>query len=392
MTLLTSFDTASTHRDIAIAILDAHLPHGAISELAKRAGFTKQWLANIRQAGSFSMPSRKAAKLIANNLSASPYYKSALYYHLVEARKAYEGAKKEMTERVRLQLPISVYVGEIETTFKSAYFYANPVEMHQQLKKILDMGGSLLSEVQAQNYPADYLKICSVLAHANYLLNCVPAGLYWAKLGRIMADRLEDAFGKAERAEMSLSDWHFILARDEAIGYNNMALAQTAQVCYERAEKIALESGSAIRLADVYRNRLLSLSKVPRFTIGDAENLAYRAREVFERTNDYLSYLLNDIALSRAYIAYGGRLNLKKAGQLLADAEKRLNRLPNAGQIHRVVVLTEISQLNWQKRDLDAWRANLKAALKIIKEGGLFHQLDELKKQYGNILDEIDYQ
>ena len=384
MALLTWNDKADIHREVCVAILDAFVPHGQRGKFIKSVGYTKQWYSYIRQANSFRMPSLETARKIAENLPAPKSYQQAFFHHLAEARKAYEAANQEVFQRTAFRQPVDDYLQELKSSFSEATFDGDMYEARDQYRRVLEQGKVLITNLHPDIYFLEYLEVCSLMAHACYVLDNAASGLYWAKLGRCLAEDYETFNNQYKRQR--LDNLRFLLARDEALGYHNLKNPKLAQQYYNRAETLLPNDSKIIRLADVYRNRLISLSTLPRFTVGKAAGLAGQAEKVFEKRGDELSLLLNNEALARAYIVYGSSLNLRRAKKLLHYTQERLDLLPNAGPLHSTVVLITKARLHWHENDRSSWEHTIKEALTITTQAGLFHQHRKIVKEYGEAL------
>lgn len=197
-----------------------------------------------------------------------------------------------------------------------------------------------------------------------------------------------DLVGEERRAR--LLHVRYVLARDEALGYHHFGNDRAAWRCYERGERaLAEHPNPRSQYGDLARNRLLALAGIPRFTISEAEGLAHCAIPIFEQKADGLGLLLNRQALARAYVVQGGAKNFRRAERVLRDLLAELSTLPNAGQIHRVVVMQTLGQLYWRRGDTTEWQRVMAGLLPLARQAGLLYFTNRLKQTYGSALDSI---
>lgn len=387
MLILTDYDLASTHRHICVAILDAYLPHGERGVFAGRISVTPQWFTYFRQADSFSMPSLELAKRISEHLPAPDHIRRAFYEHLVEARKAYESASHEVAYRAATGLPIGDLVQQVADAFNAATFQASLNETKSLYNQALATALLIVNNTSPMAYPLEYLTVCSYLLHICSALDRMPQGLYWAKVGRHITQMLARNEFVTWQERERLEDLCYLLARDEALGYHNLGNAKASLDAYEcAASTLQRHHREKEWRADLSRNKLIALSAIPRFSIREAEGLAYQAETELERLGNSLSVLLTKEALSRAYIAYRGKKNLQKAERLLYDVLKSLEGEPDAGQLHQAIILKTAASLYWVRDDRSQWEQAIRHVLTITQSAGLLHQHNSILKQYGTAL------
>jgi len=390
MPLLTWYDQAHLHREVCLAVLNAYLPHGAAHKLAQLVGVTPQWFAYFRQADSFSMPSLALAQRIAAKLPAPAAYRQAFVEHLAAARQAYVAAKQEIHNHAQSRLPISDYLQELDAAFYAANFGPNLQTTKQHYQRAFALARLIVTHAAPEVYPLEYMQTCATLLHICIALDQVADGLYWIKLGNHLAQQLtvNDLPTLLQRDQ--LRHRRYLLARDEALGYHHLGDDKKALLCYNHAaQQLGDHPNPRSQQGDLARNRLISLPGSGRFAIGDAEALAQRAIFVFEQKNDALGLLLNRQALAHAYLAVGNRKNLKKAERSLDGLLTELEALPNAGQIHRAVVLQTSAELCWRRGDQSNWQTLIRQTLEITRQAGLAHFYNQLCDQYGAALNPV---
>ena len=391
MSLITWYDKADVHREVAAAILDAFLPYGKKDSFARQAGISPQWYSYIRQAGSFSLPDISTAKLLAKHLPAPQYYKDSLYDHLSEARLAYENASKEIFFSQSNDEQLMVHINEIIQCHNQAVFSnLDPDKVKRLYLRVYELSKLVVNDISLERHPLEFLQICNPLADVSYVLDKASHGIYWAKFGRRIAENLDiQSKNFLDNCE-KIQQQHFFAVRNEALGYHNLRNSTMAQQTYNYAEKLASTHQNIVFLSDTYRNRLISLSTVPRFAISDAESLATLAQNIFEKRNDYLSILMTHEALARAYIAHGTSRSLKKARKALDTSLSALDSINYAGYIHRVVIMQTIASLFWVEGDFAEWKIIMKKILAITSEVGLFHQYRKAVEKYGNAIRSLE--
>lgn len=388
--LLSQCDIGSIRRDICIAILDAYLPHGRRIEFASRIGVTAQWFTYFRQAESSSMPSRELGKKISEHLPAPDHIRRAFYEYLVEARKAYETAGHEIVYRSTKGLPIHDLVKEVIDAFNAATFHADLNETKRQYENALAAALLIINNTTPMAYPLEYLTVCSYLLHICSALDRLPQGLYWAMVGRHITQILtrNEFITLEERARFE--DLRYLLARDEALGFYNLGNAKASLAAYEYATStLKAHHREKEWQADLNRNKLNALSTLPRFSIRDAEALANSAERELERIGNHLSVLLTREALSRSYIAYGGRKNLERAEHLLVDIQAGFSQQKFVGQLHFAVVLKTLTHLHWVRQDRYSWEQSVHHLLSLTQKAGLLHQYNSVLKLYGENVSEL---
>jgi hypothetical protein len=390
MMLLTWYDQAYLHRATSIAVLDAYLPHGNLHKFAAAVGVSPQWFTYFRQADSFSMPSLELARRIVGQLPAPPTYCQAFYEHLAEARKAYLAAQDAVQRRSAVGAPIHEYLAECNAAFYAATFGGNLDQTQQHYLRALALARTIVTQSAPEVYPLEYMEVCGTLLHICIALDRVAEGLYWIKVGNHLTQQLTTAELPTQAARERLLHLRYILARDEALGYHHLGDDKAALVCYDRAAyHLAHHYNPRAKQGDLARNRLLSLPGTARFTLSDAESLARQAKPVFEQQSDWLGLLLNQQALACAYMAYGNAKNLKRADHLLDGLLIKLTALPNAGQVHRAVVLQAQAGLYWRRGDTASWQVVMQQVWPIVRQAGLVYYANRLVNQYGETLNAL---
>ncbi len=392
MSLITWYDKVDMHREVAVAILDAFLTHGKKDNFARQVGISPQWYSYIRQAGSFSLPDLPTAKLLAKYLPAPGYYKDALYEHLSEARIAYENASKEIFFSQSDDERLAFYINEISQAHNQAVFANNlaPDEVKKLYIRVYELSNLAVRNISFENHPLEFLEICNPLADVSYVLDKASHGIYWAKLARRIAENIDKQSANFLSNWKSLQQQHFFAIRNEALGYHNLHNPSMAQQVFNHAENLASIHQNIVFLSDTYRNRLISLSTMPRFAISDAESLAMLAGNIFEKRDDPLSIFMTQEALARAYIAHGTSRSLKKANRVLEKTLSGLDTIHYTGYIHQVVVMQTIASLFWVTGDSAGWKNIMKKILVITSEAGLFHQYRKAVEKYGSAIQSLE--
>lgn len=392
MSLITWYDKADVHREVAVAIFDAFLTYGKKDDFARQVGISPQWYSYIRQTGSFSLPDLPTINRLAKHLPAPEYYKNSLYEHLSEARIAYENASKEIFFAQSDDDRLAFYLNEISQAHAQAVFTNNldPDDVKKLYIRVYNLSNFIVSNISFEKHPVEFLEICNPLADVSYVLDKASHGIYWAKLGRRIVESIDIQSAIFLHNCEKLQQQHFFAIRNEALGYHNLHNSTMAQQTYNYAEKIASTHQNIVFLSDTYRNRLISLSTMPRFAISDAESLATLAGNIFEKRNDPLSILMTQEALARAYTAHGTSRSLKKANEILERSLSGLDTVNYTGHIHRVVVMQTIANLFWVTRDFAEWKNIMKRILAITSEAGLFHQYRKAIEKYGHAIHSLE--
>ena len=167
--------------------------------------------------------------------------------------------------------------------------------------------------------------------------------------------------------------------------YHNLGLSRQAYDCCAAIEALSEFAQHAPRqIPHLYRDKLNALMDLNRFSIREAEFLAAQVEDVCEarvyRDEEIdLLVLLIRRSLARAYIRYG---NLRKADRLLRDELDRLDKLSYIGPLHKVMVLRTSVELSWKHQDRDKWSDFVQQALRIARQAGLYHQIQEIQRSY----------
>ncbi|MBI1299536.1 hypothetical protein GC175_31815 [bacterium] len=387
MLILSNYDLASIHRNTCVAILDAYLPHGNRGAFAAQIGVTPQWFTYFRQSDSFSMPSLELGKRIADQLPAPDHIRCAFYEHLAAAREAYDAAGQEVAYRTAKGLPIRDLVQEVADAFNEATFHADMNETRRQYEEAEAKALLIVNNTPPMAYPLEYLTVCSYLLHICSALDRVPQGLYWAMVGRHITQFLvRNEFVTWEERDR-FEDLRYLLARDEALGLHNLGNPKVSLAAYDHAASV-LQGHHRKKewQADLSRNKLITLSTMPRFGIREAEALANSAELELERTGNHLAVLLTREALARAYIEYGGHKNLATAERMLGDVQSGLDRQESVGQLHFSIVLKTLTRLHWVRQDRQSWDKTVHQVLTLTQNAGLFHQYHNVLQRYGGAI------
>jgi hypothetical protein len=214
------------------------------------------------------------------------------------------------------------------------------------------------------------------------VLNRPDSALYCAKLARTVIQSLEPGDFRQDRELFDTLEINAI--RAEAVAYHNLHLYQEAYDCCLQAHNAnAMKNRPELWKPHLYRDMINALSRKPRFAISEAEGLANQVRAVCEhRGDDFapLLLLLSNRSLGEAYIEHG---SLKKARRVLRAQLEQITQIPNVGPLHRTLFLRTYGKLLIKQDDSAGWDF-IRLAVRIAHEAGLYHQIMEMRQEYGS--------
>lgn len=388
MSILSDAAEAQFHRETYVAILNQLLrAPGSKRELAQRAKISPVYLSYIlkldrdpyHRASITRTPSLKVAQRIAQAIHASPETRESLLWHMTLANEkriqADRAARVELLER-----PLAELVEEVEQIHVQATF-ASELELasrYYQLSR--DMASNLLRQIRPESGPLAYIKLCLIVHDSQCVLNRSDDALWHAKLACAVIESLDPLQYRQERELLDALAINSV--RSQAIAYYNMGHPREALRLCTRAETMnAMKQQGDLWKPHVLRDKIKSMAELPRFSIGEVENLADEAAASCERRSDLYAPLLsflNSEALAQAYLQHG---NYKDAKRVLTREYERMDQIPQIGPLHRVLFMRTFAKLCRMMRDVQGWNYFIGKAYHLAIESGLLHQIDRIEDE-----------
>jgi len=373
-------DRIDAARSVVITVLDGALRHGTSkAHFAQLVGITPQFISQI--IGGSRMPSLKTAMTMAASLSETrclDAYESERWLHYVDVYWAlHQGREIEIAGQA--QDSPDHLVAVLRDLHGGATHNANAAESARAYRAAADIGttavrwmGSDPSTLHSAESHLILHDVFSVLGrHADAL---------WASnrctLLCDLADRsaLREELPRLEALSMNAR-------RSTVVTLNNLGL-------WKRAYDLSLshEAEPAFRHTPefwkphVFRDRLSSLARLPRFAISEAEGLADQVLRICDSrgaAQDQLLALMISRTLARALTAAN---RSDKAKRVLDRWVDGLDKLPYAGPLHKVQFLRAYATCLWKLGDRDGWQTHANQALMLAATAGLTHQHGEISK------------
>ncbi|MCS7260368.1 MAG: helix-turn-helix domain-containing protein [Anaerolineae bacterium] len=373
---------AQLHREVYIAMLNSALrAWGSKRRFAERVGISPQYLSYLCDPYNIRTPSVQLAQKIADILPISLEQRKSLLEHMLSANER------------RLQLntfprsgihdcTVESYLVELRRMHQMATFSGNAPLTKIQYGVIREISITLIKNLDPIANPLAFVELCLLLSEVQCVLDRPDSALYYAKIARSVMESADPSDFWRDRERFESFQINAILA--EAVAYHNLKLFDNAYDCCLQAEATeAMKHQPKFWKPHLYRDKINALIGKPRFTLGEAEGLANRVRDICtQRAGEFdpLLELLINRSLGQAYIQYG---NLKKAHRLLQTLIDQMETTPHVGALHKVLLLRTFASLLWKQNALSDWKSFIKSARDIATEAGLHHQIHEIEQEYG---------
>jgi hypothetical protein len=376
---------AQLHREAYIALLDGLLQTTAAKRhFAQSVGITPQYLSYLLNPFDRT-PSPEVAHKMIDALPLDAVERDTLLEHLLLASErrlqAHLAAQQAFSP-----VDVATHMALLQQAHAAANFAARPEQARAQQQLIQETGILLLQQMHPLHHPLDYAQLCLWLHSVESACNLHANAIYHAKKARaVLSHFTRTDFSAAERD--LFTDLTFNALRLEAVTYYNLKVARPAyDLCCLGETLPAVQQQPQSWLPHLYRDKLNAYSRLPRFSIRDAEQWAHHGKQLCEQVahdEAPLWAVMLDRALAQAYLRYG---NGKKALALLQPLVEELQRLPVAGVLHHVSVLRIYAEALWQAGDQQQWASVLATTWQLADSAGLTHQLAEIRRRYGDEL------
>ncbi|MCC9075952.1 hypothetical protein FKZ61_007495 [Litorilinea aerophila] len=385
MEWLTPLEEALLHREVAVQTLQGLLrERGSKERLARQLGVSPQYLSYLLDPWNHRTPSPALARRLVAALPLEPEQRATLWEHLMlcqvnrlEARRAafLEGRRSVL-------LNAEEHLHQLLQASAEAQFGPNAVSRVKY--RLVYEGGRYLAQVVG---PREDLRVfieASLVAHnAANVLNYPVSALWMARQVNYVP---EEIWLQALRDREEAIHYQVYGLLATATAYHNLGLYGEEYACCDQAEALLAEAGTT-RLQEnwlphLYRNKLNALMYTPRFSIGEAENIAHRAQEVIERASGHtlespfgqLLLFLIQVSLGRAYIRNANRRRLNKAEVVLRGCYDALAYMPLVGPLHRTLLLRAMAEMYGKMGSQEYRRHFLRSAYQEASAAGLTHQ------------------
>jgi hypothetical protein len=373
------------HREAYIAILKSAMnTPGSKRLFAQQVGITPEYLSYLLNPEDHRTPGLKIAEKIAAASPLDPEQRESLLTHLCLA------SQRRVQEATSLQAelpdrPIAEYVEMLGQAHHLASITTDPLLSKRQYLAVRDASANLLKHLSLQAAPLAVVQICLILHDTQCLLNRPDDALYHAKLASLLTANIDSSAYPGQHAY--LDHLEFEARRAQAVAYHNMRLPKEAYACCEAAEATrAMREQPEVCKPHLYRDKLNIVSRLPRFTLSEADGLAHQVRHICNHRADTLDPVWDFLiqrSLGRAYIAYG---NLHRARRILGGLLSQLHHIPQLGLLHQTLFLNTYAKLLWKLGEHDEWQQTARHAFGLAASAGLIHQFNEMRQDYGPLI------
>ncbi|OGO37341.1 MAG: hypothetical protein A2W35_02605 [Chloroflexi bacterium RBG_16_57_11] len=383
---------AEIHRETYVAILKSWIPHGKKADFAHKIGITREYLSYLcaldyptnDKTPAKRLPSPQLTRKIAKALPAPPEVKHSLIEnielaHAQNVRQYY--TMREFTARRN----VGELLAEIGLGHGKATFGVDLTEVRRAYRAVRDASASLLRKLSLEIYPASYVQTCLYLHDAQCVLDRADDALRYAKLARLVlenTDIYEEGFSKEQVDYLDVN-----AIRGVGVAYHNLELDRRAQFSYAHARSTSGYQNSPLFWEPlVGRDVLNAMSQTPRYSIREANQIAYKIEKICEKRGDEFTLLLARESWLRCLIQHE---KWKLAQRVYQEEIERIPRLPYIGSLHRAFLLKSGAQLSWEMGDMATWQERIGETLKLMHKAGLSHQMRTLKQAYGSNLKSV---
>lgn len=378
---------AQLHREAYIALLNGLLQTTATKRrFAQRVGITPQYLSYLLNPFDRT-PGPDLARKMVDALPLDATARDHLLQHLLLSSERRLQAHR-MVQQEFSQVNLATHMALIQQAQAAANFAQHPDQAKAQQQVIQATGALLLQQMSPMCYPLDYAQLCLWLHSVESARNLHANAIYHAKKARaVLGNFVRTDFGPAERERFD--DLAFHALRLEAVTYYNLKVACSAyDLCCAGEALPEVKQRPQAWLPHLYRDKINAYAELPRFSIRNAEAWAHHGKLLCEQSahdEAPLWAFMLDRSLAQAYLRYG---NPKKAAHLLQRLAAEVDHLPVVGILHRVSFLKTYAEALWNVGDRQTWEAVTTSALHLADSAGLIHQSIELKRRYGELMNE----
>lgn len=373
---------AQLHKETYSAALKSalRLP-GTKQSFAEQVGISPQYLSYLLNPDDPRTPGPEVAEKIAAALPLDPEQRESLFEHLFLASQ--RRLEQERSLRAGSSTPpLTAQVAMLGLAHHLATSSVDPLQSRPRFLAVRDNCKALLKQVNPHVAPLAVIQICFVLHDTQCLLNRPDDALYHAKLARWLVHHLDRSTYRAQREYIDQLEFHSI--RAQTVAYHSLKLPKEAYACCEEAEttRVARERPDEWK-PHLLRDKLNTLSYMPRFTLREAEELAHEVSTITQRrggADGPVWHFMMQRSLGRAYLEYG---NLSKANRIFEALLNDLHRIPQLGPVPQTLFLNAYAKLLLQQGLIAEWQAILSRAVSIATDTGITRQFVEMRQSYG---------
>lgn len=381
MRFLTSSIEAQLHRETYIALLNGLLysPRSK-RELAQQAGISPPYLSYLlkldHDPSAYAItrtPSLKVAQRIVQSLNAPPEIRESLLVHMTLAHEkqvqAVQSARKEIPE-----YSLDEVAYEISVVREQAIFAPMPTVANSYYRSVVDIAKLALRYISPGASPLDYVELCTIVTDCQCVLNRADDALWYAKVACAILEGYEPSPHGDERDRFEYSSVNAM--RQQGVAYFNLRQYRESLRLYVQAEMMEpIQRRGEAWKGLILRDKIKAISRHPRFSITEVENIADEMHKILERKDDkdrpLDNWLLTE-ALADAYIRHE---NYKDARRVLEQEYANSDKITAIGSLHRVLFLRTYATLCKLTQDTLGWKHFIYEAHRLSREAGLSHQL-----------------
>jgi hypothetical protein len=383
---------AAAHRAATAALLQSHLPHGRLKQVARAVGRSREYLARILSDKPYGYGSGRLeplqlalAERLADALGLDVNERHQLLEHATLSHISHAKADTVVQEALRHR-DLDVLLAELCTRHASANREPNLATASHLYTRAYTLAKQLMVSLPRRDYPLEFAQVCLVLNDLEAVLNRNSEGIYHARLARDWATR-----GGAKESHMLGKDADDLRGNAlvaEAVSLHNLALDGKARVIL--SYPIFTQSGNAWS-GEAALHLLKCTAFAPRTSLRDVDALSNCYLESVEKVGSKNDPATTRLAFSEAKLrAYLGcastKAGLKKAEAELeqclsataphASEESRvLTYISQTSALRAVIFLNTYSHLLEARGDaMQAQRVRTEAESRAHK-AGLAHQL-----------------
>lgn len=388
------FKLAEIYRETYVAILKSWVPHGKRDEFARKCGITREYYSCLCVLGTPSerrklkhkrLPSPEVARRIAKNLPAPEKVRRSLLENM-ELAHLNVAEIHHTPGRIRDPKLLKERLDELSKVHRQATFGRDLTEVNRSYQVVRDASFQLLPQISVENNPDSFAQACLYYHDAQCVLNRPEEALRYAKIAQLVlesSDQIEFGYSIEQRNDLEMNT-----IRGEAVAYHNLKEDRLVpDILLNRACRTsAYRNSVSFWKPIVMRDLINSLVEIPRFSIREVNQIAAEIEKICEKKEDEFTLLLVREAWLRSLV----RRDKFVTARLMFDEEmRRLPHLRTVGALHKALLLKSGADLSWKLNDLDAWRSRIFDAVSLMREAGLWHQLNLIRQEYGPTAEQV---
>ena len=269
---------------------------------------------------------------------------------------------------------------KVRQLYDNAKFHPDPKIAGRLHLMVLDIGKALRDHLNLINDDIEKVEVCFILHDLYSSLNRHVSALWAAH----RADYLLRFIGKQTSHDKTERLCHHRInaSRSVVVTLNNLGLYKQAYDCSLKIEELPeFKKNANFWKPHLYRDRLLSIARFPRFAISEAEGLAKQSWNILEHRAGNFDQLLHLLTTTSMASAFNAHNNAKKANRLLEKTIKTIDSIPNLGALHKVLVLRTYADSYWYLKNYDRWYEVIENAICVSSDAGLYHQQSEMRRE-----------